>query len=549
MSYLANKLLSASSPRFAFDQAYLRHWLPMTKTGLADVYTDLKFGMSANFLADNELTGISAPASAPWTADHPRYAADGAMSRHRAVRDTGSLTHEVIAVTTLSASDGVHIPSPASNGGVTFAIWMKPTEHIADHDILFCQEGFADFYPYDPTTPRAKGWGITIGELGKVAVHWGNGVANNFETHTYNTTADFTVGAWHRIVVTIHNNGNSSYSTEVFIDKKPQVRESVNGSWPSASYSTTSQTPRACSMMAGTWADMMIWTSEMTQKEVNADYSYDFDTPFVNYMNDLYHYSAVPMAEFAPSTTSTKYVSPTEDLNWYSARNIRLLSANDVVLGLVEPTVAALPYMATPSDMVGYFYEDPNWYDFMDTGGTWMFIRADSSNAGSETYLYNYDRSGDYIRIKLAADGKIKIQFRGEKSTTPDNKGYREMESQTHTLPYNQDLLVAFWSDGTEWRFYIEGIGLVDLVETINTVTSGTGITGADWIARVRGGGKAAWMMKAVAGAVERNRTAGRIYGTGTSDRLWNTPWLDGLGTSIREGSVPYKPFNHNILS
>ena len=548
MSYLANKLAAASSPRFAFDQAYLRHWLPMTKTGLDAVSSDIKFSMSANFVADNELTGLLNSAYAPWIADHPRYASDGAMSRHRAVRETGLLANEPLNVNTASALDFVHIPSPSSNDGVTFAIWMKPTEHIATHDILFCQEGFSDFYPYDLTHPRAMGWGITIGEMGKVAIHWGNGVDNNFETHTYNTTADFTVGAWHRIVVTIHNNGNSSYSTQVWIDKKAQVRESVNGSWPTASYRTTYQTPKACMNMAGTWADLMIWTSEMTQKEVNADYSYDFDTPFVNYMNDLYHYSAVPMAEM-DRTSGTAYVSPTEDLNWYSARNIRMYSADDVVLGLVEPTIAALPYMATPTDMVGYFYEDPNWYDWMDTGGTWMFMRADSSNIGNETYLYSYERSGDYIRIKLAADGKIKIQFRGENSTTPDNKGYREMESQTHTLPYDQDLLVAFWSDGTEWRFYIEGIGLVDLVETINTVTSGTGITGADWLYRIREGGKVAWMMRAVAGIVERNRTAGRIYGTGTSDRLWNTPWLDGLGTSIREGTVPYKPFNHNILS
>ena len=551
MSYLANKLLAASSPKFSFDQQFLQHWLPMTKTGLDALQEDVKYSLAANFdseAAGKETAGLVFSGYEPWIADHPRYAAEGAKSRHRAIRDTGSLAHEPLHVATLGgSSDGIFIPSPDGNGGVTFAIWMKPTEHIADHDVLFTQNGTADFDPYDPVSPRAYGWGITIGEMGKVAVHWGNGVANNFETHTYDTTADFTVGQWHRIVVTIYDNF-PNYSTQVFIDKKAQVRESVNGSWPVASSQSVSQEPKACMNMAGTWANLMIWTIEMTQKEVNADYGYDFVTPFANYMNDMRHYSAVPMKEI-DRTSGTAYVDPVFDLNWYTTERLRMLTATDVDIGLVEPTIAALPYMPITTGMTAHFYDTTSRSNTA-VGGMWMFLRADASNAGSVTYLHEHSKAGQgNLRIRLNADGKIRMSL-NDTIGYDGNKGFLELTSVSAVLPYDQDVLVAWYCNGSNWFFYIEGQGSIAMVETTNTITAGVGLTQAAWYTRFGTGTSgvlASPMMEAALGGP--NKTTGRLYGIGVSDRQWNTPWLDGLGTSIREGTVPYKPFNHNILS
>ena len=555
MSYLANKLAAASRPRFAFDESYLRHWLPMTKTGLDAIQADVKYSHAANFdseSADKETTGLVFAGYEPWIADHPRYAADGAMSRHRAVRDTGSLAYEPLNVYTADPNEGIHIPPPeryeTDAKGVTFAIWMKPTEHIADHDILFAQNGTANFLPYAATNDRVDGWGITIGEMGKIAVHWGDGGDFSYQTETYDTAADFAVGEWHRIVVSLYFPTPSRCYSKVWVDKKPQTMYSNYGYDVQRKTINPYQTPKACVNMAGTWADMMIWTLDMTQKEVNADYSYDFVSPFANYMNDMRHYSAVPMKEI-DRTSGTAYVDPVFDLNWYTTERLRMLTATDVVIGLVEPTVAALPYMPITTGMTAHFYDNTSRSN-MAVGGMWMFLRADASNAGSVTYLHEHSKAGQgNLRIRLNADGKIRMSL-NDTIGYDGNRGFLELTSVSAVLPYDQDVLVAWYCNGSNWFFYIEGQGSIAMVETTNTITAGTGLTQAAWYTRFGTGTSgviASPMMEAAIGGP--NKTTGRLYGIGVSDRQWNTPWLDGLGTSIREGSVLYKPFNHNILS
>ena len=556
MSYLANKLLAAAR-RVDFDQANLLHFIPLTKTGFDASIADLKWSLAERFNANLETQGVTTASNLGWIADHPRYAAEGALSKHQPTRNTSNLSYIDIPTKGLFAdAENLVVPTPTANGnGVTFAIWMKPTEHIADYDVLFSQNGLTDYFPHAVFSPKARGWGVTIGDMGKISVCWGNGAANEVEIHTYDTAADFTVGEWHRIVVTITNPG-SSWQTEVWIDKKAQVRLSASGDQSTGALVNPGQKAEACVYMAGTWADFFIWTQEMTQQQVNDEYDYDFRTPFINYVNDLYHFSIVPMKTMT-SNDSVAYVATAagDEYCYYIDRNIRMYDTVDIVLNLAEPTVASLPYMPITTGMEAYFYENSNWLANLDVGGKWMFIRADSSNAGSETYLYEYEKAGrGQLKIRLKADGKIKMSLNDTIGYTDsqglNREGYYEMTSVSAVLPYDEDVLVAWYCDKTNWYFYIEGQGSIAMVETANVPVSDGGIEEGYWYERLGTGASGthvAYMMEAA--FYGPNKTTGRIYGTGASDRQWNTTWLDSLAESIKTGYVKYKPFNHNILS
>tara|TARA_R110002153_G_C13273715_1_gene493517 strand:- start:69 stop:1649 length:1581 start_codon:yes stop_codon:yes gene_type:complete len=524
MSYLANKLLSASNLLLTFDQSNLTHWFELSDTAGKPTNSRQNNNLLDDLLWNQSGTG---PFNFPFSTDHPWEV--GATSREITVPSGGGMSYfdDYSDPTTDTWS-----PVPP----ITFAIWWKPDVHYAGFGsperLLFAQD------PYTYQTPvggeHIAGWGIEVGDNGHIYVGYGNDSyatprSEQVKIRKYDTPAALTVGNWHRIIVTI----DSQLDVEVYIDKVRQTLIETRGTGSVVSGTKTPgdyRLPYLARYLTGKFVDHQVYNRVMLQKDVDLEYKQHPKIKATAFANHIPHYRLIEMENEGRDGTQQ---IPSQA--WQANRTMDAL--NGIQTDINEPEVKGSNYALFDGVVGRKIYDSSvNWIHRCQEGGVWMLIRQDGLERDGDQVLYEFSRNSEdtFSRLIIEADGRLRYSLDEHLYTN----SALSVRSTTATVPTDVDVLVGVMCDGTNWNLYIEGQGFVATTEFGKRGT----IDQSTWWSIFLSGSSG---RRENIGCTNSNnqRYKGRIYAYGITGDGANADWLDRLAAVYKNNLETFKSY------